>query len=506
MNNQREVERWITVKGVHIPIFKGETVQEALAQRFKKPSHPKTEGGKRYPVPEIKSADEAYKYYKEKFTICSPVYRNYNARNLGITGSVQDKIEGIAKHFAEEWSKQHKTPVIDQKDLQIAKNQEQAKQASLQEVSSPKKVHFKKVNDINTEDLTKNRGVLYEFDKERSTSYHQVIRSDKRYVLYEDPESGYKIDTAMSLEGGTYFFRLADKDGNTIEQQRVSYNSKDAGKVIQDLLQKGEERATREAEYASGKHDVEDPYKGALGTRAKIDDPLVKIKELTEHQIINPHVDEEPVQYRVHRKPDYHNNCALCTAATIMQCKGYDVEAYKQEERTHRDAGSIFQLDYSHRDDWLLPSSKGEYDWTRGTLEHKLRAELKNAHPELGRWEIEDLVDKELKKYLVPKGSERVAKAIEDKVKSWPSGAYGELSVTWDTGSAHSIFIYNDHGEVVIFDSQDNARYSGRGTIRKVFAKGVKANATQLIRFDNLELKPGSEEVAKKMFVVRNKK
>lgn len=513
-NKHPEVEKWITVKGVHIPIFKGESIEQAISRKFgKSPSDKIGAAPKRYTMPDFDNKEDVYKFYKDKFTQCSSVFRNNKARELNITGPVPEKIDRLAKHYTDKWEKEKQiNKDFDQKEKQIAENAKQAHQANESTVkpetkTETKKFEFKKVNDIDTTDLRNNRGKLYEIDEERSTTWHQVMKN-KDYVLYKDDESGYSVTTRVT-DIGQYSFYLKDKDGNIVDKQQVPYYSKDADQIIQNLVKKGQDRAEREYQYSISNHEVDDPYKGVLGVRAKVSDPLAKIKELSENQVINPHFDDDTNDGR-RGIPNHHNNCALCTAATIMQLKGYDVEAGIQDGHAHRDIADILKIDLDReetRDSLLLPSSKSDYDWTRDSLRNKLDAEIQADNPSMEKWQRKELVDTKLKKYLTPKGPERAAKAVEDTVKSWPSGAYGELTVTWKGGnSAHSLFIYNDNGEVVIFDSQDNRRYSGRGTIQKVFAKGVNANATQVIRYDNAEIKPGSDGVAQKMFIIRDKK
>lgn len=407
---QREVEKWITVKGAHIPIFKGESVEQALLRQFKKTGDSgitsQVEYGKRYAVPELKSRDDAYNYYKDKYTVCSTVYRNRTAQKLGITGTVQEKIEGISKALADKWSKEHNHDTDEaKKQEQITRNQEEAKQAASQTVKSP------------------------------STSEHKL----------------------------------------------------------------------------------DDPLKGVLGERQEVKDTVGRIKELQSTVTItnswgqprersmsltNPHYHDNPQP----KGQNYHNNCALCTAATIMQAKGYDVEAGLQGNR-HRDIDDILKPDFTNPDNFIFPSSKSSFDYSRRNFRNRLESELKTKYPDKKWWEIDELVDKEMKKYTMPKGAEKATKAIIDKIKSWGSGAYGELCVSWaERQSSHSLFVYNDNGNAVIFDSQTGRIYPEDQIIPKLMQR-TKANNTQLVRFDNATFKEGSIDAeAKVMFKPRNKK
>lgn len=74
-------------------------------------------------TPEFKSAEEAEKYYQEKFAGVSSTYANKMAAKLGIEGKGKEKREALAKAYTEKWKQsQSINKDLDLKEKQIAQN------------------------------------------------------------------------------------------------------------------------------------------------------------------------------------------------------------------------------------------------------------------------------------------------------------------------------------------------------------------------------------------------
>jgi hypothetical protein len=411
-----EVKRWITVKGVHIPVFDGESVEDAIKHRFKKePSNKINEPEGKAPTPEFKSEKEAYDYYRKKFSECSSTYRNKVAHNLNIEGRGSDKIDALAKAMVEKWKR------------------------------------------------------ATSFDKEQAE-----------------------------------------------KEKQIATNKQQAQEVIQ----------------ASKPEPFTDPLKGALGNRQKVEKVAEKLKYLQENKIINPHFRDRPQP----KGNNYHNNCALCTASTIMQAMGYDVEAGLQPKGNHYGIESIMKPDISNPDNYLLSSNlrgqgryaeqysferaiekevKAKYDATHGgEVAYPVSASIGSPEWRAYREYRDGLhaeIDKVIKERSVPKGAPAVARAVCNKVKNWGDGAFGEIAVHWaGTSSSHSMFIYNDGGTPVVYCSQTGDIDRGEDAIKALLSE-TKANHTLLVRYDNAKFKvddngtvtEGLKRVMDQMFVKR---
>lgn len=86
-------------------------------------------------TPEFKSAEEAEKYYQEKFAGVSSTYANKMAAKLGIEGKGKEKREALAKAYTEKWKQsQSINKDLDLKEKQIARNT--AQKESLKNIST----------------------------------------------------------------------------------------------------------------------------------------------------------------------------------------------------------------------------------------------------------------------------------------------------------------------------------------------------------------------------------
>ena len=85
---------------------------------------------------------------------------------------------------------------------------------------------------------------------------------------------------------------------------------------------------------------------------------------------------------------------------------------------------------------------------------------------------------------VTPKEPKAVANTVIEKVRNWGSGSVGEISVTWkDRNSAHSVSVYNNSGQVIMYDAQSNRMYD-ESEFEQYFSR-TNAGATSLVRFDN---------------------
>lgn len=157
MAQKREVEQWITVNGRHIPVFKGESKEDAVKRMVGKESAPKKESKqeskdtdnvqetKAAPEkqsgstksPEFKSYQEAEAYYKDKFANVSSTYANKLAAKLGIEGRGKEKRDAIAKVMAEKWKTSNDiSNNEDLKEKQIAQHKQEADRLNGKKVSN----------------------------------------------------------------------------------------------------------------------------------------------------------------------------------------------------------------------------------------------------------------------------------------------------------------------------------------------------------------------------------
>lgn len=402
----KEVKQWITVKGVHIPVFDGESIQDAIKHRFKniKPNNtPVKETEGKNPEPDFHSEHEAYEYYRKKFSECSSTYRNKVATKLNIEGRGQAKIDALARAMTNRWKTSHNV-VSDQgqKEKQIQASKQQAEVAS--KAAPPEEKPFT------------------------------------------------------------------------------------------------------------------DPLGGIFGKRERVEDVTDKLDDLysTKTGIINPHYNDRPQP----KGNNYHNNCALCTAATILQAKGYNVEAMVQPQGRHYEIDDIMKIDTSNPDNYILASNSSGHFGQHWNIANAVEKEVKRKYIEThgeepayptawttperynspeGREQFRKYheyreglrteVDKAIKQRSMPRGAEAVTRAVCDRVEKWGNGAIGELSVSWaKTTSSHSMVIYNDGGIPILYCSQTNKRYAGREAIKKVLEK-TKANHTMMVRWDNASFK-----------------
>lgn len=232
-----------------------------------------------------------------------------------------------------------------------------------------------------------------------------------------------------------------------------------------------------------------DDFDGFFGQR-RSGDSFALITEANEGNYINPN-------YKRGSKDGYSTNCAICATAVPLQARGYDVEALTQPEKGHMNWRHIFDVDYTNPDNYMVHSSKHHfYLDDRG-----IRASASRQLQERG------MNYDERQKYLnsmniqkTPRGANKVAQAIEDKVKGWGDGAIGVIYVKWQgRNSAHDINVINRNGKVSLYDAQSNKFV----TDLKTYFGRTDASSTELIRLDNAPIKKDAKQYINKMFKKR---
>lgn len=151
-------------------------------------------------------------------------------------------------------------------------------------------------------------------------------------------------------------------------------------------------------------------------------------------------------------------NCANCTAAYELRCRGYDVEAAEYENK-----GEYFLNGTDYRFDYYYKNAKSVTLDSNGD-NHK---SILNG----SRWQ---------KKFDYSPST--VESSI---VKHSGVGTRGDISVSWKQGGGHSMaYEVNKDGSVVIRDCQTNRVYSVNDIASLV-------NNITITRTDNLELRKG---------------
>lgn len=154
----------------------------------------------------------------------------------------------------------------------------------------------------------------------------------------------------------------------------------------------------------------------------------------------------------------YSLNCANCTTAYELRCRGYDVEAAAYEnEFAYWDNGTIYRYSKYYKDAHTITlNSDGE--------EHE---------SVLNGTKLEKKFDYD---------TNTVEQAI---IKHSGKNTRGDISVSWKSGSAHSmVYEVTSKGNIIIRDCQTNDVYSVGDIVHLV-------NNIRLTRTDNLELKKG---------------
>ena len=218
---------------------------------------------------------------------------------------------------------------------------------------------------------------------------------------------------------------------------------------------------------------LSDEFNGYFGERYE-EDAIERLTWANNDNIINPNYAQSTL---------YRKNCALCATAVPLLARGYDIEAMPRDVDQWRGFNSIFDVDYSNPNNYMLSGST----YNMMGMPSKLRI----SHDPNYNIKENDIP-------TAPRGSQRVAQAVIDKAKKWGNGGIGVMNVKWkDANSAHAVNIINQNGNVFIYDSQSNRVIHD---IPKYLSRTV-ANHTTLVRLDNASVKKNIDnETLSKMF------
>ena len=432
---ERKIKAWITIKHHHIPIYEGETKQDAI-DRIK--------SGVRKSINTRPLLPEEYKKRD------SAAFKAWMA-----VGKHQDRVDK-----AEERIKTDNSPEAQKELLNARRTLKEAQQ------------RFK-----SKEDLIKGRKqiVSYKFGKkkiedkpfkkpsnepdfqlapEKEQKEWQAQFTNSTTELFKDESSGWTLRVARRNDDKVSYYpyyssyEIRDEDNRIVKKLKgYKYNDGDVSK-----------QAFEEAKELVKKYSDPEPYKDILGERTYRNDEeaIKRLKECEKEISINPnwHAYQTGGEYQ-----KWHNNCAICTSAAVLQAWGYNVEAGPRDRYQWRGWETIMRI----KD----PNSKDNID--------------RNTNNKM------------------PSGPEPATNKILKTVKNWGPNTYGELAVRWkhkSSPSAHSVMIVNDGQSIFIWDSQTNIIYRD---ILKYIERTV-CTKDEVHRLDNATLKKGIEEDLKKMF------
>ena len=128
-------------------------------------------------------------------------------------------------------------------------------------------------------------------------------------------------------------------------------------------------------------------------------------------------------------------NCTFCTTAMALREKGYNVKATKS------DTG----------------------------------------------WYADHLFNKTFNSPEIKMKKQKTGQDVLDTLASNGKGSYGNLTVSWKLGGAHSVFWKNENGKVHIYDGQDGKEVTASTYSTKSFMSHVNLKDVKYNRLDNVE-------------------
>ncbi|MBR5780359.1 MAG: hypothetical protein IKY27_00455 [Bacteroidales bacterium] len=176
--------------------------------------------------------------------------------------------------------------------------------------------------------------------------------------------------------------------------------------------------------------------------------------------------------------PDYgkigtKNNCRRCTMAYELSRRGYDVKATKTISGTGQDMTGLYNAmsEKELKGGKLTRAVKLAY---RGIVkEDQLASDIVDNLSSAGQHGIKKI------------DSEDYAKTIFSALSKAPNRSRGELSMTWDSGGAHSMVWEIVNKKPVIFDCQTGEMYDTPESISKLAKHMKNAGFTRL---DNIAM------------------
>lgn len=485
--SKREPDFWITRGGKHIPIFK-----DKLRKRTEPITHEyyykkKTEAGKyRQKVDEHED-----RVAKANYELAKSDNEKTRKEKLNADRTFKEAKQRYSKRLQE---------------LETAKQSKKINSYSF-------KRNIDKELQERDQQIAKNNNLAHKLNNSTPEPKFNKVPKDSSYgidteAIYKDEATGWTIEQKISDSFGMHrvVLYVKDKKGNQINKfTSANFANAPDAQVKMDQYAKGTLHSVQESakQYLSDYSDVLGPK------RPVVFDKLVNY--MKENNTINPNYKTFGQTGEEYKK--WHHNCAICSAAVVMQLKGYNVEAGPRDAGKWRGTETIFEVDYSNPDNFLLSSARNNYDNFRvtGDVLDMADREARNA---INRSDFKNTLDwvdarKEyvkqyMKKYKrMPKGASAVAKAVQEKMKEWGPEAVAELSVQWEGKvSQHSVIVlYDKDIGAYIWDAQNNTIKSGANLER--YFQRTTASRSQLVRLDNAKFKPFIEEDLKKMFIKR---
>ena len=128
-------------------------------------------------------------------------------------------------------------------------------------------------------------------------------------------------------------------------------------------------------------------------------------------------------------------NCTFCTTAMALREKGYNVKAAKTDDG----------------------------------------------------WYTDDLFNTAFNSPEIKMKKQKTGQDVLDTLASNGKGSYGNLTVSWKLGGAHSVFWKNENGKVHIYDGQDGKEVTESTYSTKSFMNHVNLRDVKYNRLDNVE-------------------
>lgn len=434
----RNIKAWITVKHHHIPIYEGETKQDAI-NRLK-------EGARRGKETRPLLPEE----YKKKDTAAFKAYM--------ALGKHQDRVDKAYERLKTDDSPEAKKEMLNaNRTLKEAQQRFKIREDAIKGKKQVFSYKFKKRQIEDRPPVRKSNEPDFQLAPEKEQKEFQAKYVNATTELYRDKSSGWVMWVKRRNEGASLYpyyssYEIRDENNKPVKSFK-GYKANDA---------EISKQAFEEAKQLVKKYSSPEPYKDILGPKKEVKDPIGKMKECHNNKTINPNwhaVQTGSDRYK------WHNNCAICTSAAVLQAWGYDVEAG--------------------------PRLKGEWrGWE--TIMYPKDANSK------------DNIDRNTSNKM-PSGPDAATKKILKTVEGWGPNTFGELGVRWkheSTPSSHSVLIVNDGKSIVIWDSQTNIVHKD---IRKYLSRTV-CTKDEVHRLDNAVLKKGIEKDLEKMFIKRDTK
>lgn len=342
-----------------------------------------------------------------------------------------------------------------------------------------------------TADYIYYNGELYHASKKRKTKYiakvpisngkYRYFYTQEEYDAYKNSKKPKESKLKSKLKSVSKFFKNISKKisklfkksktelGKTLAKGRkfvneVIFGKKKGSGSRFDIKEKIHKYIAR-VKMSNGKYKyfydsaAYERYLKRMKYQTNEPDFMKKVPKISESKDYTAEEDMAEINEKYSPYDDANSlNCANCTTAYELRCRGYDVEAAPYEgEFSYLDNGTVYRYSKYYKDAHTitLNSEGGEHESIlNGT---KLQKEFDYD-------------------------ANTVEQAI---IKHSGKNTRGDISVSWKSGSAHSmVYEVDSKGSVVIRDCQTNDVYSVANIVDLV-------NNIRITRTDNLELKKG---------------